>query len=139
MNLDVVSKSDSTTVTFTPKTQKTYQQGLVLPFPVPSLDLESYLSDGILTYKFEINSNYPPEAVKANLQRLLSSGSNNEYTLDNENELFAIKVQIYHYRHNQSKVAIHTKLYNKKSKNKTINIVEKINTLKENLQNIVNS
>jgi len=140
VNFNLVEKSDSTLITFIPQTKKTYQQGLVLPFPVPSLDLETYLSGGIVAYKFEIDSNYPPTTVEANLQRLMGDKyRNGKYRLDNSDERFEFMVKIYPYKHNQSKVSVSTTLYNKKSKNGIIDIAKKINSLKIQIQNVVNA
>lgn len=140
VDFNLVEKSDSTIVTFIPKTKKTYQQGVVLPFPVPNLDLETYLSGGIVDYKFEVDSNYPPTTVEANFQRLMGDKYyNGKYSLDDSDEQFKCIVKIYPYKHNQSKVSVNATLYNKKSKNGIIDITKKINRLKIQIQNIVNA
>jgi hypothetical protein len=139
VNISTTSTPDKKIVTFIPKTQRTYQQGLVLPFLVPDFDLEDYLTSGIILFNFEINSDYPPEAVSANLQRLLGDKIKKTYIIDNKDERFELKITIYPYRHNQSKLAVITKLFNKKSNNGTIDLAEKINNLKKQLMSIANN
>jgi len=137
--VDAVSKPEATTVTFTPKTQRRYQDGVLLPFPVPDFDVESYLAKGELSCTFEITSDYPPESVKANLQRLLGGGFDDRYTLDTNSEHFEMEARIHPYRHGQSKVVIHATLYNKSLGNKVLDIAKKIQVLKEKMKSIVNS
>lgn len=139
VDFDVISEPDRTKVVFTPKTRRTYQQGVLLPFPVPDFDVETYLLEGQLTTSFEMDADYPPEAVRANLRRLLHGGLEDRYTLDNENEQIIMTVRVDPYKHNQSKLTINATIYNKRSNNRIINMVEKINALKKQLHNAVNA
>lgn len=105
----IVSDPNSTTITLIPKTQKTYQEGLILPFPVPNFDIAEYLSTATLDYKFELYSEYQVDSAKANFERILgkSFGSRDIYKLELEDEEFEIKTDIYPYR-NGSKIVINT-------------------------------
>jgi len=140
IDANVISKSDNKIVTLTPKTQETYQQGLILPFPIPNFDIETYLSTAKLNYKFELNSDYQVASVKANFDRILgkSFDSRDIYKLVIEDEEFEIETDIYPYR-NGSKIVITTTIYNKKSKNGVINVVTKIEKLKRQIEKIINS
>ncbi len=138
-NVDVntISKPDSTWVILTPKTQETYQQGVVLPFPVPDFDIESYLSSAVFDYVFELNSEYNGDSIKANFDRLLGKDSTN-YRLNLNDEQFDISIKIYPYR-NGTKVVADITIYNQKTKNGVINVIQKIERVKEEIRRIVNS
>ncbi|MGV6817462.1 MAG: hypothetical protein ACWA44_09390 [Thiotrichales bacterium] len=54
-----------------PMQKRAYQQGTFLPFAVPTFDVHDFLSAARVSYKLELNSDFPPGAVKANFDRLL--------------------------------------------------------------------
>jgi hypothetical protein len=137
--LNITPKGNNTIITLHPKTLETYQEGLILPFPVPEFDLGFYLHDVAISYQFEIDSNYPPESVKANFDRLLGRKHNGIYRLEKEEDAFEISLKVYPYRQNQSKITIDTEIYNKNKNMLVVDFTEKINGLKRQLQNIANS
>ncbi len=141
IDANVIPKSDATMITLTPRTQKTYQEGLILPFPVPNFDIEQYLSEATLYYKFELNSEYPATSIKANFERLLerfNAIDSYTYILQLEGAELKIKANIYPYR-NGSKVVINIVLYNKESSNGVIDVVKKIEEAKKQIEKIINS
>lgn len=139
VDLTMKKKLNNIVVTFKPVMQKPYQEGLVLPFPVPQFDIKQYLVEGVTSHKFELESAYPPETVKANLQRLLGDTQGGLYIVETENERITISAEIYPYKHNQSKIIIRSKIMNTRAINGTINVAEKLERLKKELNKIVNS
>lgn len=72
----ITTDRDRTVVTFAAVDSTEYQQGLVLPFPVPAFeaaDLRKFLASAHLHVKFEVDSEFSPESTYANLVRLLKS------------------------------------------------------------------
>lgn len=65
-------------VQFTPYERVVYQQGLILPFPVPRFepdDIKKFFLSSSLHAKFEVDSDFNPESTYANFVRLLKSRS----------------------------------------------------------------
>lgn len=63
-------------VEFAPYERAVYQQGLILPFPVPRFepeDIKAFFLSSSLHAKFEINSDFNPESIYANFVRLLKT------------------------------------------------------------------
>ncbi|WP_341758243.1 hypothetical protein [Candidatus Tisiphia endosymbiont of Ditula angustiorana] len=86
---------------------------------------------------FELNSEYNGDSIKANFDRLLGKDSTN-YRLNLNDEQFDISIKIYPYR-NGTKVVADITIYNQKTKNGVINVIQKIERVKEEIRRIVNS
>ena len=75
-----------------------YQHEFILPFDVPSIDIAAYLKNSQFKTKFEINSEYSSQSVKANFDRLMKKahgrfriyGSNSKLGLE-DNLQFNVK------------------------------------------------
>jgi hypothetical protein len=60
-------------VEYTPLDRGSYQQGLIGKYPVPEFsdaDLRNHLLDNGIAYKFEINTDYPPEHKREHCGRV---------------------------------------------------------------------
>jgi len=132
------TKPDSIIVTLIPKTQQTYQEGCDAPLLIPDLDIEKYLLTAALSFRFEINSQYPPDAVRANFARFLKSSKTGKFRLTDEYGEFTVKTDITPYK-NGSKIIISTTLYNTKADNNVIDVVQKVKDVKAEIQKIINS
>lgn len=133
VDVNIAHKADNTTVTLTPKTQKPYQEGLILPFPIPTFSIESYLSSATFYYQFEIDSNYNVDSIRANFDRTLHGSK-----LELDDISVDFKYKVYPYR-NGSKVVISSKLHSQRSKHGVIDVTYAIEELKRRIQSVVNS
>lgn len=132
----VTSQGDNTIVTFTPKAQKTYQEGVILPFPLPKLNIESYLSQATLDYKFELDSPYQVDSIKANFDRLIPTSGG--YRLSVGGTECDITLEVHPYR-NGTKAIIYSTIHTTKSHNNVIDLVQIIAELKKQIQQIMNA
>ncbi len=130
------AENDSTVVALTPYHVKPYQDGLILPFPVPKFDLEKYLSSASVFYKFEFVSEFIPSSIKANFDRFLGSYGP-DYKLQTNDFSSHLNVKIYPYR-NGSKVIVNSKIFNMKKSQGVINVSDYITTLSAEIKKIVN-
>lgn len=136
IEIDKLNKGNDKIITFSPKSVKTYQDGLVLPFPLPKFDLESYLTSALVVYKFEITSDYPVNSVKANFDRILKSDGSS-YQLQLSDCLAVMEVKIYPYKQG-SKVVIIAELFEMKIVDNIINVSNKVKELEKRVKTIVN-
>lgn len=144
--------SESNIVTYQPVKMSSYQQGLILPFPVPSMDIVDYLSNTQFKTKFEINSEYPSQSVKANFDRLMNKvrknfriyGSNSKlalddyYMLDVEGAKVVMLVESFPYR-NGSKVVVNAVVQTQKSNNNVIDVDSIIKSVEAKIAKVINS
>lgn len=133
IDVNTSHKSDSSVVTLTPKTQRAYQEGLILPFPIPNFNIETYLSSATFYYQFEIDSNYNADSIKANFDRTLNSSS-----LELGDVWVDFNHKVYPYR-NGSKVLISANIHSQRSKNGVIDMTYIIEELRQRMQSIINS
>lgn len=134
-------------VTFTPVSKREYQEGLILPFPVPELDIHSYLSNTQIKHKFEIDSEFPAQSIKANFDRLhrkVNARSfslydeiksdlklQDAYRLDLNNGAVAVlNVQSFPYR-NGSKVVFDVVIQTRKHSDLIIDVVSIVKQIEE--------
>lgn len=117
-------------VTFTPKHQKTYKQGLVLPFPIPDFNIQSFLSSGALDYELELNSIYPADSIKANFERLLYREPLLQDAL--------VETKVYPYK-NGSKIVLYVSIYGSMSVDGVIDLNAKLAEIKKQIQRVINS
>ena len=135
---DITSQGNNNIITFTPKTAKTYQEGAVLPFPVPTLDIGLYLSQANIKYRFEINSQYSTDAIRGNFNRLLIKAARNKYLLMVGTNQLEIAIQIYPYK-NGSKSLIDISINTQRSKNDIIDVSRILDKAKRKIHGLVNS
>lgn len=140
VEMKAIPREDGIVVTFIPRTQKSYEEGLILPFPIPDLNIESYLLDTSIDYRFELESEYPPASVQANFDRLLNKNYSDSYNIDIPDvEAIRIKVSIYPYRNDKSKIDIHAFLSRIEANDNVVDVVKTIAILKNKILNIINS
>jgi len=136
IDIDKIDKDNNRIITFNPKTVKTYQNGLILPFLLPTFDLTSYLASASVVYKFEMISEYPVNSIKANFDRILKSDSSS-YQLQLPDCIAVMEVKIYPYRKG-SKVEIIANLSKMRPADSVINVSTKIKALEMRIKTIVN-
>ncbi|AVP87241.1 hypothetical protein phytr_2850 [Candidatus Phycorickettsia trachydisci] len=137
LNVNKSNELNNKIITLRAESMGTYQEGLILPFPLPNFDLQSYLISASVYYNFELNSEFSTESIKANFDRILKNeGKNYKVILSNASCL--ISARFYPYR-NGSKVLIEAKLFSIKTTNNIINVSQSIFELEQRLKNIVNS
>jgi len=132
-NIIKQQKGVNNVITFETKSSSTYQEGLVLPFPVPRFDIKNYLESAKLDYNFELVSEFLADSIKANLRR--SALYRSEFNLSNASVLADIKV--YPYR-NGSKIIIKAQLSSMKPRNNIIDVSANIAELEKRVRDIVN-
>lgn len=96
---DVKQEKNGYSVTMTPSQSTAYQEGLIGKFSVPSFspdNLQEKIRNGSVFYKFEVDSKYGVESVKANFKRLSKkSGRGNLITNRGQDVPFAFKAEPY--------------------------------------------
>lgn len=120
------------------ESMNTYQDGVILPFPLPEFDLESYLISAKVKYNFELNSEFPAESIRANFDRMLEKSENNYYMFSLNEASILMNVKVYPYR-NGSRIFIEAELSNMRAINNIINVTKNILALEKYIKNIVNS
>ena len=145
--------ADSSIVKYQPVKMSSYQQGLILPFAVPSMDIAGYLSNTQFKTKFEINSEYPSQSVKANFDRMMNKarrdfriyGNTNSkldledyYMVDVEGAQVVMLVESFPYR-NGSKVVVNAVVQTRKSSNGVIDVAAIMKSIEEKVAQVVNS
>ncbi len=147
--------ADSSIVTYQPVKKSSYKQGLILPFAVPNMDITSYLSNIQFKTKFEINSDYPSQSVKANFDRLMKKahrgfryhGSTSttsklaledSYMVDVEGVQVVMLVESFPYR-NGSKVVVNAVVQTRKSNSGVIDVTTIMKRIEEKVTEVINS
>jgi hypothetical protein len=136
IDINKLNKGNDKVITFTPKTVKTYQDGVILPFPIPKFDLASYLTSAWVIHKFEVTSNYPVDSIKANFDRMLKPYGST-YHLQLPDCLAIMEIKIYPYRQG-SKAVITAEISGMKVVDNIINVSNKIKELESKIKTIVN-
>jgi len=135
IDVENVLKGDNKIITLLPKKVTPYQDGLILPFPVPKFDLKTYLSSATVFHKFEVVSEYPENSIRANFDRLLKT-SGSSYELLTHDFSSILKVKIYPYRKG-SKVIIESRLFDMRAFDNTINVSKNIKDIEMRINNII--
>ena len=136
IDINKLNKGNDKVITFTPKTVKTYQDGVILPFPIPKFDLASYLTSAWVIHNFEVTSNYPVDSIKANFDRMLKPYGST-YQLQLPDCLATMEIKIYPYRQG-SKAVITAEVSGMKVVDNIINVSNKIKELESKIKTIVN-
>ncbi|MCZ4337636.1 hypothetical protein [Shewanella colwelliana] len=144
--------SDSSIVTYQPVKMSSYQQGLLLPFPIPKMDIANYLSNTQFKKKFELNSEYPSQSVKANFDRMMNKarsdfrfyGTNSRldledyYMVDVDGAKVVMLVETFPYR-NGSKVVVNAVVQTHKSNTGIIDVAAIMKSVEEQVSKVINS
>jgi predicted small lipoprotein YifL len=159
VNYKIDYQGDDLVVTFKPISSKVYQQGFIGKKDVPNFDITEFLSTAVFEHKFEINSEYPADSIKANFERLLPKKQTSPYemkemmmarmagkkvsvkdwyVLQLDTSKTWIQVESFPYRKG-SKVVITTKVNTAKSANNTIDVKQVFNEIEKKVASIVNS
>ncbi|MDC0864406.1 hypothetical protein OAP56_00420 [Rickettsiaceae bacterium] len=137
-NIIKEQKGTDNVVIFEAKSSSTYQEGLVLPFPIPRFDIKNYLESAKLDYNFELVSEFPSDAMKANLHRgALYRRAIDKYEFNLSNASVLADIKVYPYR-NASKIVIKAQLSTMKSQNNLINVSANIAELEKRVRDIIN-
>lgn len=114
-------KGSSKILKITPTSYKPYQEGLVFPFAVPNFsdeDLFEWITNHPVYFSVEIDSDYPPESIYANFERLakreaFTPGSKdavtgkifkNRYSIKNRDSTVYFSVETFPYRNGSKAV-----------------------------------
>lgn len=138
INITKTNELNNRIITLQPISMRTYQDGAILPFPLPEFNLESYLTSAVVKYNFELNSEFPAESIRANFDRILEKKSNSYYALHLNNGSAFIRIKTDPYR-NGSKILINSELFNMKHTNGVIDVSKNILELENYIKSIVNS
>lgn len=140
-------------VTYQPVKMSSYRQGLIFTFPVPNMDIADYLSNTQFTTRFELNSDYPSQSVKANFDRLMNKarrdfriyGNTNSkldledyYMLDVNGAQVVMLVESFPYR-NGSKVVVNAVIQTRKASSGLIDVAAIIKSVKQKVAEVINS
>lgn len=120
-----------------PESMNTYQDGIILPFPLPEFDLESYLTSAVVKYDFELNSQFPVGAIKANFNRMFEKPGDT-YTLNLSSSSVLMRIKIDPYR-TGSKVVINAELFDMKPVSNIIDVNKNILELERRVKSIVDA
>lgn len=138
-NVNYTSKVEGDTVilNFKPYESKSYQEGLVFPFPLPNFNIELYLLQPIIKHPFEVNSNYSAESIKSNFDRLLPKNHKKPYHIVSKAYEAYVSVKMVPYR-NGSKVLSISNIIIKPNNGNKVNLVNIIKDLESKIRAIVN-
>ncbi len=133
----VKENKDNIRVTFTPTKKETYQQGLVLPYPIPEFDIQEYLTTASIQNRFEVNSEYPVSSIKANFSRSLGHDPvKGSYITSEEGHQVVLKVDVQPYR-TGSKVLILAYLNTNGNREEQIDTTKIFKNIKKRVSDIV--
>ena len=122
-----------------------YREGLIGRFPVPSFtedDVVAFLASGYLTYKLELNADFPVESIAANFARLAKGrparggGHVGEVMVGGSPVTFSYEVVPYR---NGSKAVMDVILKPGKADNGVVDFAPMIDELKKSLAAVVNA
>ncbi len=155
LNYEIKDDGKNKIMEFKPISFRTYQQGVVGPFPIPNFTEENlfdYLISHYIGYTIEVNSQYNTESIFSNFERLAKKVSykqgakdevtgkifKNRFSIDYKGYPINFSLETYPYR-NGSKAVIYANIPGSfTSQNKVdFNII--IDDLKRQIEAIVNS
>jgi hypothetical protein len=90
VNYDVKQKENSYSLTLKPTQSTAYQEGLIGKFDVPSFtpdELQNTIRNGLVYYKFEVDSKYNEESIRANFKRLSTESSRHYYFMNRDKKV----------------------------------------------------
>jgi hypothetical protein len=141
------------TLTLQPVERSTYQEGLIMKFPVPGFDdraLVGYLEEPMVSYEFEVNSTFNKDAVFANFVRLAANrygrpeqgaatlNLKDRFAIQINGRLVELGVSVFPYR-DGSKATIHAFIPGIETSPSTIDYGKLFDTVKAQVTAIVNS
>lgn len=128
--------NNGTLVSFNAIKERTYQDGLILPFAIPVLDIKKYLTAGSIRYSMSVNSIYNPDSIQENFNRAFK-GNNGYYHIETESSSVKADIQFHPYR-NGTKVNVKATAYNIKFNKDIIDLNKVITDLKQKISDVTN-
>lgn len=155
VDYSVSTTTDNTIIDLKPVNYRTYKQGLIMPFPVPSFtegDLIHYLLEDTIRYTMEVNSKYDPQSIYGNFMRLAKSASYGEgekddvtgdiiksrFYLPYKDHRIYFSLKTFPYR-NGTKAIIHLYIPGILTSPNTVDFAKIIKGVKSQIESIVNS
>lgn len=155
VNCAVEKNKDNMVIKFQPVAYKTYQQGLILPFKVPSFteqELIEYIAKQSVFLSLELTSPYNTESTYANFMRLTENISGlrgekdsitaklykGQFVLSSKYGKVVFSLETFPYR-NGSKAVINLAIPGSFTSDNEVDFVVIIKEIKAQLENIVNS
>ena len=145
-------QGDISTVTYQPLKRIPVETGFVI-MGTPDLNISEYLSSTQFSKKFEVDSEYPADSVKANFDRLMNKAKsdfrifgNTESTLDLEDYYFidlpsakvVMLIEAFPYRKG-SKVVVNAVIQTRQSNKGIIDVAEIIREVEKKVISVVSS
>lgn len=90
VNYDIKQENNGYSVTMKPVYSTAYQEGLIGKFDVPTFgpgELQSAIRKGSVFFKFEIDSQYSVDSVKANFKRLSKKAGRGNFITNRDREV----------------------------------------------------
>lgn len=132
-------KGENRIVTFSPYMKHPYQEGLIMPFPVPSFDITSYLSRAKMESDFEVNTEYPKESILGSIERFgYKKCINQNCSIEFNNNSYGLLLKVFPYR-NGSKLVAHITIFTKEPHDNIINVRKLFNDIKSHITEIATS
>ena len=152
VNYTISRNDQGLTLGLQPVGRSTYQEGLVMPMPIPSFgdrDLLDFLEQPVVAYQFEVNSNFNKDSVFANFTRLSRRVTEKDgslpdvkhkdwFSIQVNNRPVKFSVEVYPYR-DGSKAVIYARVPGIETSPNTVDFREIFNLLKTRIEEIVNS
>lgn len=152
---EVSETTDAYHVTLRPLEVRTYQGGLILPYPIPRFterDLIDYLMSAQFHFKMEIDSPYNSESTHANFVRLMESKTSDKgerdpvtgkifksrFFLQYRGKKLSFALETYPYR-NGSKAVFYLTIYGIMTTQNTVDLKKIIEDVGVELGKIVNA
>ena len=148
-----VRQGNSNIITYQPLQMKPDEKSFLVSRPLPTLDIGQYLSTTQFKTKFEVDSDYPANAVKANFDRLMnkarrgfrafdSTDSNlsydDYYQTELEGALVVILVESFPYR-SGSKVVVNAIVQVIPKSGGTIDLVDIMDKVETEVKRVINA
>jgi hypothetical protein len=124
-------------VSFSAVQERTYQEGVLLPFAIPDFNIRKYLGSASITYSFELNSEYDEASLQGNFNRLLQRLAENKYRIRTDLALYSIGVNFYPYRRG-TKMIFNVSIHEMEEKGGTIDVHKIIGEIKEKIIKVIN-
>jgi len=140
VNYDINQESSGYSVTMKPAQSTAYQEGLIGKFDVPLFspeNLQNAIRKGSVFFKFEIDSQYGVDSVKANFKRLSKKAGRGNFITNRDQEVpFEFKAAPYR---NGSKVMIEVVIFAAETSKNTFDFGILEREIKTKLTKIVKS
>ncbi|MCL1139384.1 hypothetical protein [Shewanella pneumatophori] len=144
----------ATIVTYQPVKMSSYHEGLLFSFGIPKLDITNYLSQSQFKTKFEVDSDYSSQSVKANFDRLMQKASRDfriyeentnskldledYYMVDLDGAQVVMLIETFPYR-DGSKVVVNAVVQSKETGSGLVDVSAILKSVEEKVSQVVKS